>query len=356
MNSNICIKDVLFSMKDNYIIIQREKGLFSISNSNNNGFSNIKTIIMHSISENDKPIYGNPDECMNKFLENENLPVTSTITLTSADIKHHSIETMDYVTTIISAHNSCLYGAGETCDKKESNAGSINIILMINKNLNYKSLMKAYSKALEAKISSLWDLDLRSGSWDLAAGNNNDTLIAACTGMSNEEVDNDELQYLVGKCVRHALKNAILKSGFSRNIPDFIEGVGIKIDDLVDAGMELCIGVEVSEELRDKLRMQILKSLEDLNVASFIIAGIRLEEDYIKHRVEGINVDDDPAYLYSDEVFGMSIANQIAGTKAVFNFKRYDEEKPGIISKLGPVLDDVFAGLVAGCMSKIFEE
>ncbi|MEN4006065.1 MAG: phosphatidylglycerophosphatase A [Methanobacteriaceae archaeon] len=355
MNSNICIKDVSFSRKDNYIVIQREKGLLSISNSYNNDFSNIKTIIMHSVPDKKTPV--NPDEYLNKFLENENLPVTSTIALTSADIKHCTIETLDYVTAIISAHNSCLHGAGETCDKnRESNAGSISIILLINKNLNYKALMKAYSKALEAKVSSLWDLDVRSGSWDLATGNNNDTLIAACTGVSNEEMDNDELQYLVGKCVRYALKNAMLKSGFSKNILDFIEGIGIKIEDLLDAGMELCTGVEVSEELRDKLRMQIVKSLEDLNVVSFIIAGIRLEEDYMKHRVEGVNVDDDPAYLYSDEILGMSIANQIAGTKAIFNFKRYDEEKPGIISKLGPVLDDVFAGLVAGCMSKIFEE
>jgi alpha-ribazole phosphatase CobZ len=348
MDSNICIKDVSFSKKDDHIIIKREKGLLSISNSDNNGFSNIKTIIMHSISE-------NPDEYINKLLENENLPVPSAIALTSADIKHHTIETLDYVTAITSAHNSCLYGAGESCAKnKESNTGSINIILLINRNLNYKTLMKAYSKALEAKVSALWDLDVRSSSWDLAAGNSNDTLIAACTGVSNEEIDDDELQYLVGKCVRHALGSAMLKSGFSKNILDFIDGIDIKIDDLVEAGMELCVGVEESEELRDKLRIQILKSLEDLNVVSFIIAGIRLEEDYMKHRVEGVNIDDDPAYLYSDEILGMSIANQIAGTKAIFNFKRYDEEKPGIISKLGPVLDDVFAGLVAGCMSKIF--
>jgi len=354
MNSNICIKDASFSIKENYIVIQREKGLLSISNSNNNGFNNIKTIIMYSISENNRKTSENPDEGINKF---ENPHVHPAILLTSADIKHHSIETLDYVTAIISAHSSCLYGAGETCDKnRESNAGSINIILLINKNLNYKSLMKAYSKALEAKISSLWDLDVRSGSWDLASGNNNDMLIVACTGVSNEEIDDDELQYLVGKCVRCALGNALLKSGFSRNVVDYIEGIGIKIDDLVDAGMELCVGVEKSSALHTKLRMQILKSLEDLNVASFIIAGMRLEEDYIKHRVEGVNIDDDPAYLYSDEVIGMSIANQIAGTKAIFNFKRYDEEKPGIISKLGPVLDDVFAGLVAGCMSKIFEE
>ncbi|MGZ7210010.1 MAG: phosphatidylglycerophosphatase A, partial [Methanobacterium sp.] len=232
----------------------------------------------------------------------------------------------------------------------------INIILLINKDLKQNTLIKAYSKALESKIVALWDLDVRKPSWDLFTGNNDDELICACTGFNNEISDVDELQNLVEECVRKAVGSAMLQSGFSKGIIDFIEGVGIKIDDLVKAGMELLVGVEESEELRLKLHQQILKSLEDLNVVSFIIAGIRLEEDYMKHRVEGINVDDDPAYLYSDEVFGMSIANQIAGTKAIFNFKRYDEEKPGIISGLGPVLDDVFAGLVAGCMSKIFED
>lgn len=357
MNSNICIRDATFSNKKDHIIIEREKGLLSISNSNNNGFSDIKTIIVHSFNENDEKTDEDPYEYINKLLENKNLTLPSSVMLTSADIEHYVIETLDYVTAIVTAHNSNLHGAGELQEKsKKSNVGSINIILLVNKDLNYKALMQAYSKAIEAKTSSLWDLDVRSASWDLASGNNEDALIVACTGKSDEEIDDSELQYLVGKCVRKALGNAMLKSGFSKNVLDFIEGIGIKIDDLVEAGMKLCVGVEINEELHDKIQEQILKSLGDLNVVSFIIAGIRLEEDYMKHRVEGVNVDDDPAYLYSDEVFGMSIANQIAGTKAIFNFKRYDEEKPGIISELGPVLDDVFAGLVAGCMSKIFEE
>ena len=74
------------------------------------------------------------------------------------------------------------------------------------------------------------------------------------------------------------------------------------------------------------------------------------------NRIREVAVDDDSAYLYTDEVLGMAISNQIAGTKATFNFKRYDEAKPGIIYGLPPMLDDIFAGLIAGCMSKIFEE
>lgn len=142
----------------------------------------------------------------------------------------------------------------------------------------------------------------------------------------------------------------------SYTIYELMSGVGVEVSQLVDAGLELLAGVERTSELEIVLEEQIRKSLEDINVVVLIVAGIRVEEDLQKHRIMGINVDDDPAYLYSDEVMGMAIANQIAGTKAIFNFKRYDEEKPGIIGTLGPMLDDVFAGLVAGSMSKVFEE
>ena len=142
----------------------------------------------------------------------------------------------------------------------------------------------------------------------------------------------------------------------SGSIYDFMRAAGVEVPQLVEAGLELLAGVEKTRELEIKLESQIRKSLKDINVIVLIMAGIRVEEDLLHHRIEGVDVDDDPAYLYSDEVLGMAIANQIAGTKAIFNFKRYDESKPGIIGTLGPMLDDVFAGLVAGCMSKIFEE
>ncbi|NYB51551.1 MAG: phosphatidylglycerophosphatase A [Methanobacteriaceae archaeon] len=140
------------------------------------------------------------------------------------------------------------------------------------------------------------------------------------------------------------------------SIYDFMADVGVEIPQLVEAGLELLAGVEKTPELEKKLENQLRKSLEDINVVVMMVAGMRVEDDLQNHRIKGINVDDDPAYLYCDEVLGMAIANQIAGTKAIFNFKRYDEAKPGVIATLGPMLDDIFAGLVAGCMSKVFEE
>ena len=104
------------------------------------------------------------------------------------------------------------------------------------------------------------------------------------------------------------------------------------------------------------MKEQILKSLTDINVITLLVAAMRMEQDLTGNRIRELNVNDGSAYLYTDEVLGLAISNQIAGTKAIFNYKRYAEAKPGIIYGLPPVLDDIFAGLIAGCISKIFEE
>ena len=156
--------------------------------------------------------------------------------------------------------------------------------------------------------------------------------------------------------VQIACEDAFEKISLDFGILDYLVSEGILIGDLVDAGMELLAGVEETDEIRKKLEKQILKSLSDINVMVLLMAAIRTEEDLSSGRLREIDVSDDPAYLYTDEVLGLAISNQIAGTKATFNFKRYDEAKPGIISGLGPMVDDIFAGLIAGTMSKIFEE
>ena len=51
----------------------------------------------------------------------------------------------------------------------------------------------------------------------------------------------------------------------------------------------------------------------------------------------------------------MNIANYIGGTNEIFNFKRYDTEKRGILSKLEPMIDDIIGGLIAGIMTRVYD-
>lgn len=171
-----------------------------------------------------------------------------------------------------------------------------------------------------------------------------------------DEIDFDELKIRLEEAIEISIEDAFEKINLTFGILDYFVSEGILIGDLIDAGMELVDGVEITQELRDKMEAQILKSLTDINVIALLVAAIRTEQDLSCGRIREVDVSDDPSYFYTDEVLGLAISNQIAGTKATFNFKRYDEAKPGIIYGLPPMLDDIFAGLIAGCMSKIFEE
>ncbi|XRP97055.1 alpha-ribazole phosphatase CobZ [Methanocaldococcus sp. 16A] len=138
-----------------------------------------------------------------------------------------------------------------------------------------------------------------------------------------------------------------------------LKSFGITIDSLLNAGMALYIGNdEEKNKVKEKLKEILLKELNNPNVSTLLIAAILLDKEGKANNLP-FNYKEDPNYVYVDEVIGLAIANEIAGTKAIFNFRFYDAKKPGIIGKLDKegfmFLDDAIAGLLAGCMSKVFE-
>ncbi|MDK2987628.1 phosphatidylglycerophosphatase A [Methanothermococcus thermolithotrophicus] len=133
----------------------------------------------------------------------------------------------------------------------------------------------------------------------------------------------------------------------------------IDIINMLDSGMELCICEENEKDaIRSKLEKIIVENLNNPNVSTLIIAAIKLEEEG-KNGNLPFDYESDPNYIYVDEVIGMALANEIAGTKGIFNFRHYDAKKPGIIGALDKeglvFLDDALAGFIGGCMSKVFE-
>ncbi|WP_409200581.1 phosphatidylglycerophosphatase A [Methanobrevibacter sp. DSM 116169] len=251
----------------------------------------------------------------------------------------------------------------------------ISHIIFIDKILSPKMLLKLYKIAINIKAKFFESLKLPLHISNIL--NNNDFLVISSKispdtfneeNIHNESVDInnnyyedddinlDEFKILMEDAIIISCEDTIEKLNLNFGILDYFVSEGILIGDLVEAGFELCEGVEVTDELKEKLEQEILKSLSDINVIALLMAAIRTEEDFSNNRLREVDVSDDPAYLYSDEILGMAIANQIAGSKAIFNFARYDKAKPGIIYGLGPMMDDIFAGLIAGCMSKIFEE
>ena len=233
----------------------------------------------------------------------------------------------------------------------------ISHVMYIDKVLSKKDLLKVYKRVIKTKEKYLAGLRLPLHINNIL--NNNDFLAVLCRipkdeNENFEEADFDELN--IERAIVDSIDEAFKRLELTFGVIDYLVSEGILIGDLIEAGMELLDDAEITEELNKKMETQLLKSLSDINVITLLMAAIRAEEDFAGGRIREIDLNDDSAYLYSDEVLGLAISNQIAGTNAMFNFKHYNEAKPGIIYGLPPILDDAFAGLIAGCMSKIFEE
>ena len=165
-----------------------------------------------------------------------------------------------------------------------------------------------------------------------------------------DDIDFNDLKIRIEDAIEISIEDAFEKSGLTFGILDYLVAEGILIGDLVEAGLEF---VEVTDELKAKMESEILKSLADREVIALLLASIRLEQQINENGIREIVGSD---YIYAGEVLGFAISNQIAGTKAILNFKRYVDAKHGIIYGLPPILDGAFAGLLAGCVSKVFDE
>ncbi len=139
-------------------------------------------------------------------------------------------------------------------------------------------------------------------------------------------------------------------------ITERLQEKGVEIEAILSAAMALYVphGLDAgtAEEI---LREKVIRALSDPNVSSLLLGAILLEEEIYSNRKDS-EIADDPVFLLTDEILGMAIAEYIGGTCARFEFTRYDQKKPGILSRLGPFLDDAVAGLIAGCTSRLYSE
>lgn len=239
---------------------------------------------------------------------------------------------------------------------------SLSHVIYIDKIISPRDLLKIFKLVTSTKARTLAKMNFPLHIENIL--NNNDFLAVLANvpegngeldinNASYDDIDFDDLNIRIGDAVEISIEDAFEKLKLTFGILDYLVSEGILIGDLIEAGMELLDENEVTPEMKDKMESQILKSLGDVNVIMLLVAAIRTQQDITGKRVCELN---DSNNIYSDEVLGLAVANQIAGTKAILNFNKYIEAKPGIIWGLPTVLDDAFAGLIAGCVSKILEE
>ncbi len=338
----------LLMNQDNIILEGKDDFILFGSSRNFNGWGTFRSVSYHVLELGRKWKAGDEKRYIDDLVLKKELATPAAVILMPSPSIKNEIITIGPVSAIINIFK-------ESDELPIFGNISISTMVVVDQALNQGILLKLILDIQKTLSTSLWGLGVDIEKYDKF---NSPSILIVCKGV-DEPGDLDkiqEIENLTRECIKKAVSLVLEELGYPPSITQILSAVGVEIDDLVAAGAELLVGVDDTPELRAKIKGQLTKSLQDINVISLVLAGIRVEDDYQNHRVRDVEVDDDPAYLYTDEILGMAIANQIAGTKAIFNFKRYDENKPGIISRLGPMLDDVCAGLVAGCMSRIFEE
>jgi alpha-ribazole phosphatase CobZ len=139
----------------------------------------------------------------------------------------------------------------------------------------------------------------------------------------------------------------------------YLEGKGIMMKDLVDTALEFFVphpGVETVERASAILKEEFFDILDDVNVATLLVMAFRAEDDARNGLIPGLTKErflGRPGVI-ADEVLGIAIAGYIAGTRGVFEYTRFDQAKPGILKKLGPIVNDAIGALIASASSNMY--
>ncbi len=365
------LKNITWEIRQKNLIIRSDWKLRILSSAVlNPELDEADTIINHQIPQNfrTRDYRGHLRTVVQKLGLN---PDSTIGLLTAARIENVAIKTLTYnnltVTAFVTGGLSNPASAGDKAARKR--LGTINIIVLTNGRVTNSCLVNIVQTATEAKVLALRRLDVRSRfSQRPATGTTSDAIVVASNMAGppqNYAGTATPLGELIGKTVYDAVKETLQKSqGFqsNRSLKKRLEEYGITIDDLVRTWRELYLHHPSMGNIKDieKLASIRFKSiLSDINVASLIIAGLRLQEDGENQNIPFLTKDEfknDPIHLVADEILGLAVADYIAGSRGVFEFYRFDRRKPGILKKLGPFTDDVIGGLIGGVSSTIYTQ
>jgi alpha-ribazole phosphatase CobZ len=140
---------------------------------------------------------------------------------------------------------------------------------------------------------------------------------------------------------------------------EYLEKKDISLKNLIHAALEMYVphpGVETEEKASEMLREELLHILTDVNVSTLIVAAFHAQEDAENGRIPGLTKErflGRPG-LVADEIIGIAIATYTGGSRAMFEFVRFDQAKPGILKKLPPLTNDAIGALIAGASSNMY--
>ncbi|MBS7650672.1 MAG: phosphatidylglycerophosphatase A [Candidatus Bathyarchaeia archaeon] len=352
------------------LIIKSERPVRALSSAVlNGGFRRVNSIIVRHVPKNFR--CRDPQTYLATYAYRLGLTPDSTAGfMTAAYLDCFGLSSLSLgkvkVSTVATAGTSNSMRAGEK-PALANNAGTVNIIVLMNVRATDSCLVNAVQTVTEAKSLVFKELDIRSSiSHRLATGTSTDAVMVGSVeeGPKHHYAGpGTALGMAIANTVHRAVKEAIEKQdGATPNRPLLtrLEERGIRIKDLEDSFMEnyihhKALGSKI--RVRRIFRRLLEEAASDHNVAALVLGALHLDDDGYSGLIPSLpekKYSRDPVSLLADEILGMAISNYIAGAKGVFEYVRFDRAKPGIIRRLGPFADDAVGALVAGVSSNVY--
>jgi len=302
-----------------------------------------------------------------KTVEQLHLPKQTLGFVTSVDVNKVAVVSEKHEDIIVCAVVTAGVGAAIASGDKateDTNAHTVNIILLIQSELPVNSMVGAVVTATEAKAAVFRELDLRSSvSGEVATGTASDGIAVACTGVGKRNVfagTGSKLGELIGRTVKEAVKTC-LKSESNvapgRSAVRRLEERGIKLEELVKNGTQLYekqLQKQMTKELKQALSRSLKEALTDTNVATLVLAGLRLGEDY---RLGLLPKGSFKTFSQScgriNQTLGTNIGSCIAEADVSQLVLKLKTEKRAFQKTADPFAKDVLSGLVAGALYKV---
>ncbi|MCZ2809677.1 MAG: adenosylcobinamide amidohydrolase [Candidatus Bathyarchaeota archaeon] len=339
--------------KDKLVILSKNPLKVLSSAGLNGGLARANGIVnIHVTEDRTEEIHKTPDESLKRAVVKLGFsPERVVAMVTAADVRNVGVSNQKHQDITLSAFVTAGVDVSATAGEasaSEHNAlniekgGTINIILLIDGNLTEGCMVDAVKTVTEAKTVALRELDVRSRfSGDLASGTVTDTVVVACTKRGNPMKyagTATTLGELIGKSVKEAVKKALQKQSkviANRPLTQRLEERGISIANITTLFSETHPTIRGNSEKMGQFREELQEVFSDPNVASFIIAALRLDEDAKLGLIPEIPVNRCDEKLVVCEILQTAVADYLSKKNVTSKDDRLDYLSSAVADRMG---------------------
>jgi hypothetical protein len=214
--------------------------------------------------------------------------------------------------------------------------------------------------ATEAKTVALRELDIRSHfSGDLASGTITDSVVVACTkrGPSIKYAGTATiLGELIGKSIKESVKKAIHKQESvvpNRHLTKRLEERGISVAKMTTLFSQIHPDIRENSEKLRQFKEEIQRVLSDQNVASLVIAALRLDDDAKMGLIPETPTNTTKERLMVCEILQTAVTDYLSKKNVTSKSVRTDYQSPTAADQMGlftknilfAVLNCVYSGI-----------